>query len=78
MNSTYIYNIIKCGHWEDATTDSDSGITDFNGQVSLESDKVKKAPSGTKFTFVVDDIVKEGWTYDPSANVETSDSITVP
>ncbi|GAH90057.1 unnamed protein product, partial [marine sediment metagenome] len=30
------------------------------------------------FTFVVDNIVKEGWTYDSEANVETSDSISVP
>ena len=65
------------GHWENATTDSDSGITDANGQVSLESDQVKNPPTGTTFTFVVDNVVKEGWTYDSSLNVETSDSITV-
>lgn len=65
------------GHWEGATTDSDSGITDANGQVLLESDQVKNPSSGTTFTFVVDDVVKEGWTYDSSANAETSDSITV-
>ncbi|RLI74405.1 hypothetical protein DRO97_05945 [Archaeoglobales archaeon] len=54
-----------------------SGITDANGQVSLESDQVKNPPTGTTFTFVVDNVVKEGWTYDSSLNVETSDSITV-
>jgi peptidoglycan/xylan/chitin deacetylase (PgdA/CDA1 family) len=67
------------GHWEGATTDSDSGTTDANGVVgkfSLQSDSIKNAPSGTTFIFVVDNIVKEGWAYDPSANVETSDSIT--
>ncbi len=66
------------GHWENATSDSDSGPTDGNGQVTLQSDTVKKAPSGTMFTFVVDDITKDGWIYDPNANVENSDSITVP
>ena len=66
------------GHWENATSDSDSGPTDGNGQVTLQSDKIKNPPSGTTYTFVVDDIVKEGWTYDPNANVENSDSITVP
>ena len=69
------------GHWENATSDSDSGVSDNNGIVerwSLQSDSIKKAPSGTTFTFVVDNIVKEGWTYDPEANVETQDSITVP
>ena len=65
------------GHWENATTDSDSGTTDASGQVSLESDSVKNPPPGTTFTFVVDDVVLSGWTYDPSANVETSDSTTV-
>jgi subtilisin family serine protease len=66
------------GHWENATTDSDSGTTDYNGQVTLESDGVRRASSGTTFTFVVDDITLSGWTYDPAANVETSDNITVP
>ena len=69
------------GHWENATSDSDSAESDANGIVerwNLQSDSIKNPPSGTTFTFVVDNIVKEGWTYDPEANVETSDSITVP
>jgi PKD repeat protein len=64
------------GHWEVATTDSDSGITDANGQVLLTSDSVKNPPSRTTFVFVVDNVVLSGWTYNPAANVETSDSIT--
>ncbi|MDH5685623.1 MAG: fibronectin type III domain-containing protein, partial [Hadesarchaea archaeon] len=69
------------GHWENATSDSDSGITDANGVVdkySLQSDSIKNAPSGTTFTFVIDNVTKDEWTYDPEANVETQDSITVP
>jgi hypothetical protein len=62
------------GHWSDATSDSDSGITDASGQVSLSSDKLKNPPGGITFTFTVDNVVKAGWMYDPSANVETSDS----
>jgi len=65
------------GHWSDATSDTDSGLTDVNGAVALDSDKVKNPPSGTVFTFTVDDVSLTGWTYDPAANVETSDSITV-
>ncbi len=65
------------GHWESATTDSDSGITDASGKVSLQSDSVKNPPSGTTFKFVVDRVELSGWTYNSSANVETSDSITV-
>jgi hypothetical protein len=34
-------------------------------------------PSGT-YTFTVSNVVKAGLTYDPAANAETSDSITVP
>jgi len=64
------------GHWSDATTDADSGITDANGQVTLESDEVKNALGGTTFTFNVDGVVLDWWTYDPAANVETSGSIT--
>ena len=70
---------IVSGSWSDTTSDSDSGVTDVDGKVSLQSDKVKKPPSGTTFTFTVADVTKDGWTYDPSANVvETSDSIEVP
>jgi subtilisin family serine protease len=65
------------GHWSDATTDSDSGVTDASGQVSLESDSVKTPPSGTTFTFTVDDVTKDEWTYDSGANKETSAIITV-
>ncbi len=66
------------GHWSGATSDSDTGGTGANGKVSLESDKVKNAPGGTTFTFTVDNVVLSGWTYDVSANEETSKSITVP
>jgi len=66
------------GTWSGATTDTDSTITDINGQVSLESDKVKKPDSGTIFTFTVDNVSKDGWIYELGANIETSDSITVP
>lgn len=62
------------GHWSGLTSDTDSGLTGANGKVSLISDKVKNA-RGT-FTFTVDKVTLTGWIYDPSANVETSDSIT--
>lgn len=65
------------GTWSGLTEDTDSGLTDAIGQVSLSSDKVKNAPSGEIFTFTVDNIILSGWTYDSSANKETSDSITV-
>ena len=64
------------GHWSGATSDSDSGVTDASGLVSLKSDSVKN-PSGTAFTFTVDGVAKAGWDYDSEANVETSKSINV-
>ena len=62
------------GTWSGATSDTDSGVTDSNGQVTINSNKLRN-PSKIIFTFTVDDVVKAGWTYDSSANVETSDSI---
>jgi len=55
------------GTWSEATTDVDSGVTDTNGQVGLESDKVKNPPSGTKFIFTVDNVEKAEWTYVPGS-----------
>ena len=66
------------GHWSDATTDSDSGVTDGNGEVALKSDSVKNAQTGeTTFTFTVDNVTKDDWTYDFGANEEASGSKTV-
>lgn len=64
------------GHWEGVTNDSDSGPTDEDGTVSFQSDKVKN--TGETFTFTVEGITKDGWTYDSGANTVTSSSITVP
>ena len=36
---------------------------------------MRKPPSGTEFTFVVDDVDKEGWTYDPGPDPPPRDSI---
>jgi len=63
------------GFWTGKASDIDDGITDASGTVILLSDRVKRA-SGT-FTFTIDDVSLSGWLYDPPANVETSDSITV-
>lgn len=62
--------------WSGITSDADSGETDSAGQVTLESDPVKKAV-GT-FTFTVDDVSLAVWEYVSTANYETSGLITVP
>ena len=66
------------GTWSGAAGDSDSGVTDTYGKVSLQSNKVKNPTSGvTTFTFTVDGVTKYGWEYDPDVNEETSGSIMV-
>lgn len=65
------------GTWRGLTDDTDSGITDANGTVLLNSDEVKRNKSGI-FTFTVTDITKDGCIYNSSANAETSDSIDTP
>ncbi len=66
------------GYWSGATSDSDSGTTDAAGRVTLASDAVRRPASGTTFTFTVSNVSLSGWIYDPDANAETRDSITVP
>ena len=63
------------GSWSGLTNDTDSAVTDINGQVTVESDFVKNASS--TYIFTVYSVVKSGWVYDSASNVETSDSITV-
>jgi hypothetical protein len=61
------------GYWNGLTSDTDSGTTNKNGLVVLESDKVHKI-SGI-FTFTVNNVTKNGYSYDSWANNETSNSI---
>ena len=65
------------GHWERATSDRDSGITDDSGKVTFYSNSLPRPPSGTTFTFVVDYVVKDAWLYDADANNESNDSVSV-
>jgi len=75
-NGLPVEGVTVYGQWSGLTSDSDSGITNASGEVTLTSDRVKNS-SGT-FTFTINDVTKDGWTYEPSANIETSDSITAP
>jgi hypothetical protein len=58
------------GQWSGLTSDTDSEATGSNGEVALYSDFVKSA-RGT-FTFTVETVAKDGWTYEPSGNNENS------
>lgn len=76
-NSNPVEGATVYGQWSGATSDSDSGVTDATGKVTLSSNKVRRPVAGTTFTFCVTDVTKTDWTYDKSANAETCDSVTV-
>jgi hypothetical protein len=63
------------GRWSGAHTVSEYGNTGREGIVKFKTSWVK---GFGKFTFTVDRLEKDGYTYDPSTNVETSDSIMLP
>ena len=65
------------GHWSGITSDSDSGVTDANGQYTARSDISKVKLPGT-FTWTIDNVEKSGWSYNSTANDETSDWIYIP
>lgn len=55
------------GHWSGAASGSAVAVTDASGTAVCESDAVTDA-NGGDFVFIIDDVVKEGWRYDRSAN----------
>jgi subtilisin len=63
------------GSWSGAYNRTVSGSTDSQGKVSFGTSFVV---GGGTFIFTVNNVTKAGWTYDPAANLETSDSVTVP
>jgi hypothetical protein len=64
------------GSWSGDYIGDDSGTTLANGRVRFLSGRVQG--SSATFTFTVTDVVKDGYTYDPDSNNETSDTIVVP
>lgn len=74
-NGANIAGAAVFGSWSGAISQSAFGITDSNGTVFFESAGVR---DGGTYVFTVDSVALEGYVYDASANVETSDSITAP
>ena len=64
--------VTVAARWSGLTTDTDTGVTDANGQVVFSSNNTKKR--GT-FTVTVTNLTAAGYVYNSSRNVETSDSI---
>jgi hypothetical protein len=67
-----VANATVTGRWSGLVSSTATGTTDSNGSVSLTSLNAKK--SGT-ITFTVLDVSVDGYTYDESANIITSDFI---
>jgi photosystem II stability/assembly factor-like uncharacterized protein len=63
------------GTWSGDVSGNVSKATNAKGETKFDSQEVQ---GGGTFTFTVTDVVMSGWIYDPTASVETSDSITVP
>jgi len=70
-----ISDAVVSGDWSGVVSGASMGSTASDGKVMLESPAMK---NGGTFTFTVTSVVKTGYTYNPSLNVETSDSITAP
>ena len=54
-----------------------SNQTDSKGMATVDSKKAW-AKSGSVFTFTVTGVLKEGYSYDPTSNIRTKDSIALP
>jgi hypothetical protein len=76
INGAPVEGVTVSGHWSGAASNTDADVTDDTGQTRLESDKVRN-PIPPLFTFTVDDLSRPDYSYDPTLNVETSDSITL-
>jgi hypothetical protein len=75
QNTANVSGATVTGSWSGATGGSSSGSTGADGKVTLTSKSVK---GGGTFTFTVTNVAATGYTYNPSMNIETSDSITAP
>jgi len=80
VNNNPVQGAEVFGTWSGLASNSVNGITDPAGLVIFKSDVVEWSsldPIHGDFTITIDNVVKTGWIYDPSANVETSDSISI-
>ena len=73
-NANPASGVMVSGFWSGLTSANVSAPTDANGGVTFNSTEVPKNTSGD-FAFTIGDVAKDGYIYDPAANVETSDCI---
>lgn len=63
------------GHWSGLGRGTERGLTGADGSITFTSNLARK--TGEPFVFTVDAVSRDGWIYTPSANRETSDSISL-
>jgi len=66
-----VENVSVLAHWEGATTDTESGNTNANGEVTFTSDFRRQPSSGTQYIFVIDSISKTDYEWDETGSVLT-------
>jgi hypothetical protein len=64
------------GAWSGDYGASVSGVTAADGTVSFSSGKVRHAD--VTFTFTVDDVLHNSFTYDPALNNKSTATVVVP
>lgn len=75
QNGALMRNATVTGRWSGLTTANVSGVTNRSGNAAFTSARTKNR--GT-FTFTITGITLSGYTYAPTRNVETGDSIATP
>jgi subtilisin len=69
INNLPVSGVVVTGKWSGATNDVDSASTGTNGQVTLQSNNVRNAKSGTTFTFTITAATKTGYTLNPTSEI---------
>jgi subtilisin len=64
-------------HWEGATTDTESGNTDANGEITFTSNYRRRPSAGTEFILVIDSISKPDYEWDETNSIP-SGVVAVP
>ena len=59
------------GQWSGATNDRDTAITSSSGTVTLQSDNVRRAPTGTTYTITVTNVQLSGYTFTPGTDTKS-------
>jgi hypothetical protein len=81
-NGQPVIGAMVYGHWSGSAHRISNFQTGIDGKVTFTSEDVFYwggwFGGRLTFTFTVDNIIKSGWTYDKSANVETSDTVYYP